>query len=147
MSKYLLTLFVAGIVALGLAFMALLSSASSGPAAFANATCEEDWDDIGDDEDQPGEVDDADCGPDGLPIRDDDDDDSDDGPSDDLPLSGSTYDRAVQAALAHTGGGTVTDFESGDDGAAYGVEIRLSNGREVEVNLDANFNVIRVEDD
>ena len=66
---------------------------------------------------------------------------------DDQPLTGSTYDRAVEAALEHTGGGEVTETEAGDDGAAYGVEIRLPDGRQVEVNLDENFNVIGQEDD
>ena len=66
---------------------------------------------------------------------------------DDQPLTGSTYDRAVAAALEHTGGGTVTETEAGDDGAAYGVEVLLPDGRQVEVNLDENFNVIGQEDD
>ena len=34
------------------------------------------------------------------------------------------------------------ESEAGDDGAAYGVEIRLEDGRVVEVSLDANFNVL-----
>ena len=58
------------------------------------------------------------------------------------PLTGSTLDQARAAALEHTGGGTVTETETGDDGAAYGVEIRLDDGSQVEVNLDENFNVI-----
>ena len=66
---------------------------------------------------------------------------------DDQPLTGSTYDRAVAAALEHTGGGEVTETEAGDDGAAYSVEIRLADGRQVEVNLDEDFNVIGQEDD
>jgi uncharacterized membrane protein YkoI len=61
---------------------------------------------------------------------------------DDRPLTGSALDRATSAALAHTGGGTVIESEVGDDGAAYGVEIRLDDGRVVEVALDANFEVI-----
>ena len=61
---------------------------------------------------------------------------------DDRPLTGSTLGRAVAAALAETGGGTVTETEAGDDGATYGVEIRLKDGRQVEVDLDANFEVI-----
>ena len=60
---------------------------------------------------------------------------------DDQPLSGSTLERAAAAALEHTGGGTVVETEVGDDGAAYGVEIRLDDGSVVEVNLDENFNV------
>jgi uncharacterized membrane protein len=66
---------------------------------------------------------------------------------DDQPLTGTTYDRAVEAALEHTGGGTVTETEAGDDGAAYGVEVRLPDGRQVEVNLDEDFNVIGQEND
>jgi uncharacterized membrane protein YkoI len=62
---------------------------------------------------------------------------------DDKPLTGTARDKAVAAALEHTGGGTVTETEVGDDGAAYGVEIRLANGKQVEVELDQNFHVIR----
>ena len=65
----------------------------------------------------------------------------------DTPLSGSDLDAAVAAALEHTGGGKVTETEVGDDGAAYGVEIRLEDGSQVEVNLDENFTVIGSEDD
>lgn len=66
---------------------------------------------------------------------------------DDEPLTGSTLDRAVDAALEETGGGTVVETEAGDDGAAYGVEVRLDDGRQVEVNLDENFAVIGHEAD
>ena len=59
----------------------------------------------------------------------------------DEPLSGTNLDRATQAALEHTGGGTVIETEVGDDGAAYGVEVRLDDGSVVEVQLDENFNV------
>ena len=61
------------------------------------------------------------------------------GNGEDQPLTGDTYDRAVAAALEHTGGGEVTETEIGDDGAAYEVEVRLSDGSQVEVNLDADF--------
>ena len=61
---------------------------------------------------------------------------------DDKPLTGSALDKASAAALKHTGGGTVVETEVGDDGAAYGVEIRRADGSQVEVSLDANFNVI-----
>jgi uncharacterized membrane protein YkoI len=60
---------------------------------------------------------------------------------DEEPLTGSTRDRAVDAALEETGGGTVIETEAGDDGAAYSVEIRLDDGRQVEVNLDQDFAV------
>lgn len=66
---------------------------------------------------------------------------------DDEPLTGETRDRAVAAALEETGGGTVTETEAGDDGAAYGVEVRLDDGRQVEVELDEDFGVIGREAD
>jgi hypothetical protein len=66
---------------------------------------------------------------------------------DDKPLTGSALDQATAAALDHTGGGTVIETEAGDDGAAYGVEVRLDDGRVVEVELDENFRVIGQEND
>ena len=65
----------------------------------------------------------------------------------DTPLTGSAWDRATAAALAHVGGGTVLDTEVGDGGAAYGVEIRLRDGSAVEVTLDERFHVIATEID
>jgi uncharacterized membrane protein YkoI len=65
----------------------------------------------------------------------------------DQELTGTVRERAVAAALAATGGGTVLETEAGDDGAAYGVEIRLADGRQVEVNLDAGFEVVGQEPD
>lgn len=65
----------------------------------------------------------------------------------DAPLVGTDLERASQAALEHTGGGSVIESEVGDDGAAYGIEIRLDDGSVVEVNLDADFNVIGSEAD
>lgn len=69
------------------------------------------------------------------------------GGDDDEPITGDAYDKAVEAALAHTGGGTVTETEMGDDGAAYSVEVRLEDGSQVEVNLDSDFRVIGDEPD
>jgi hypothetical protein len=66
---------------------------------------------------------------------------------DDAPLTGSDLERATAAALDHTGGGTVIESEVGDDGAAYGIEIRLDDGRVVEVSLDENFRVVGEETD
>ncbi len=66
---------------------------------------------------------------------------------DDQPLTGETYDRATAAALEHTKGGKVTETEMGDDGAAYGVEVLLDMGRQVEVNLDRDFKVTGQEED
>ena len=65
----------------------------------------------------------------------------------DPPLTGSTREQAIAAALAHVGGGTVLSTEVGDDGAAYGVEIRLGDGSSVDVKLDEGFHVVKAETD
>jgi hypothetical protein len=67
----------------------------------------------------------------------------------DKPLTGTTLDKATAAALAHAGGGIVTETEVGDEGAAYSVEIRRDGGTEIEVNLDEDFRVVgqEVDDD
>lgn len=66
---------------------------------------------------------------------------------DDSPLTGSALAKAKAAALAYTGGGTLVETEVGDDGSAYSVEVRLADGRQVEVTLDASFSVIGTETD
>ena len=66
---------------------------------------------------------------------------------DEAPLSGDAKTKAVEAALAHVGGGTVLETEAGDDGAAYGVEIRRADGSVVEVQLDESFAVTGSEGD
>ena len=68
---------------------------------------------------------------------------------DDRPLTGAALEKATVAALAHTGGGTVVETEVGDDGAAYGVEVRLADGQVVEVSLDSSYAVMgqEVDDD
>jgi hypothetical protein len=58
------------------------------------------------------------------------------------PITGTALERASEAALAHTGGGRVTDTEAGDEEGAYEVEVTLADGREVDVHLDASFNVL-----
>jgi hypothetical protein len=65
-----------------------------------------------------------------------------DGGPDGGPLTGPTQQRAVDAALEATGGGTVTEAEFADDGGTYSVEVRLGNGSHVEVKLDEHFNVL-----
>ena len=69
------------------------------------------------------------------------------GGDDDKPLTGSAYQRATRAALDHLGSGSVVETEVGDDGAAYGVEIRTSDGSVVEVSLDSDFEVVGTEQD
>ncbi len=69
------------------------------------------------------------------------------GSGDEQPLRGSTLDRATAVALKHAGGGKVTETETGDDGAAYSVEIRRADGTQIEVNMDSSFKVIGQEAD
>jgi uncharacterized membrane protein YkoI len=66
---------------------------------------------------------------------------------DDAQLTGESRDKAIAAARAHVGEGEVTDTEVGDDGAAYGVEIRKPDGMQVEVNLDKDYKVTGTEAD
>jgi hypothetical protein len=60
----------------------------------------------------------------------------------DQPITGAALERASAAALAHTGGGTVTDSEAGDEEGAYEIEVTLADGTQVDVHLDDAFNVI-----
>jgi hypothetical protein len=69
------------------------------------------------------------------------------GGDDDRPISGEARDKCIAAALAEHPGGTVTETEVGDDGAAYGVEVRLEDGSQVEVHLNENCQVIGQEAD
>ena len=58
------------------------------------------------------------------------------------PISGAALTDASRAALAHTGGGKVTDTEVGDEESLYEVEITLEDGSQVDVQLDGGFNVV-----
>ena len=69
------------------------------------------------------------------------------GSGDDQPVSGPAADRATAAALKAAGGGEVLEVEAGDDGAAYGVEVRKADGSVVEIQLDGDFNVTGEEAD
>jgi uncharacterized membrane protein YkoI len=63
----------------------------------------------------------------------------------DIPITGSALEKASAAALKHIGKGRVTDTEVGDEEGYYEVEISLDNGKEVDVHLDENFNVLSEE--
>ena len=58
------------------------------------------------------------------------------------PITGTALDQATDAALEHTGGGTVTGTEVGDEEGFYEVEVVLDNGSQVDVHLDEAFNII-----
>ncbi len=63
------------------------------------------------------------------------------------PITGEALDKASAAALAHTGGGRVTETEQGDEESFYEVEVTLPDGRQVDVQLDKGFKVVGSESD
>lgn len=63
------------------------------------------------------------------------------------PITGAALAKAEAAALAHTGGGEVTDTEVDDEESRYEVEVTLANGDQVDVQLDDDFRVVGSEDD
>jgi hypothetical protein len=60
----------------------------------------------------------------------------------DTPITGGALEKAEAAALAHTGGGTVTETEAGDEESRYEVEVSMPDGREIDVQLDNDFKVV-----
>ncbi len=99
----------------------------------------------GDDESEDAAADAADDKADGD--ADDQADDDTDG-DEDTALTGATLEKATAAALAETGGGKVTEADtSGDEGAAYDVEVTMDDGTEVDVHLDKSFAVVAETDE
>jgi uncharacterized membrane protein YkoI len=60
----------------------------------------------------------------------------------DKAITGTALDKAKAAALAHTGGGKVTETEAGDEEGAYEVEVTMPDGSQVDVHLDKSFDVL-----
>ncbi len=75
------------------------------------------------------------------------DDETEEDEGAEVPITGSALEKASAAALAYMGEGTVTDTEAGDEEGFYEVEVTLNDGREADVHLDENFNVLTVEID
>jgi hypothetical protein len=61
--------------------------------------------------------------------------------------AGGGVSRATEVALAETGGGRVTETETGDDGSFYEVEVILDDGRCVDVQIDESFTVVSARPD
>ncbi len=57
-------------------------------------------------------------------------------------ITGAALEQASAAALAHTGGGRVTETEAGDEDGYYEVEVMLEDGSSVDVHLDRSFSVL-----
>jgi uncharacterized membrane protein YkoI len=62
-------------------------------------------------------------------------------------ISGAALARASAAALDHTGGGWVTETETGDEESYYEVEVTRDDGSQVDVQLDRDFKVVGSEGD
>jgi hypothetical protein len=69
------------------------------------------------------------------------------GDDSEAPIVGTALDRASAAALAHTGGGEVSETEIGDEESYYEVEVTLDDGSQVDVQLDRDFNLVGGEAD
>ena len=75
-----------------------------------------------------------------------DDDNNNSTDPDDAPISDTERSSAEDAAIEAAGGGTVTDLDRSDDNDhAWEVEVTLADGSEVDVELDADFGVVRVD--
>ena len=56
--------------------------------------------------------------------------------------TGDNVEKAKSAALDHTGGGTVTETEVGDEEGYYEIEVTRDDGSQADVHLDRDFNVL-----
>ena len=63
------------------------------------------------------------------------------------PITGDALVKASAAALEYTGGGSVTETEIGDEESYYEVEVTLSDGSQIDVQLDESFAVVGAEAD
>jgi uncharacterized membrane protein YkoI len=69
------------------------------------------------------------------------------GDDNEAPIQGSALDKASKVALEETGGGTVTETETGDEESYYEVEVTLDNGDQVDVQVNRDFDVVGSEND
>jgi uncharacterized membrane protein YkoI len=69
------------------------------------------------------------------------------GAAEEEPITGPALERATAAALAHLGEGEVTQTEVGDEESYYEVEVQLPDGRQVDVQLDEEFQVVGTDGD
>lgn len=63
-------------------------------------------------------------------------------------ITGRQADRAIQAALEATGGGTANAVErDSENGAYWEVEVRTPDGRVVDIRLSRDYSVVVIEGD
>jgi uncharacterized membrane protein YkoI len=65
----------------------------------------------------------------------------------DKPIAGAALEKAKTAALAHTGGGSVTETEVGDEEGYYEVEVTRADGSQVDVHLTRDYRILGGEAD
>jgi hypothetical protein len=66
----------------------------------------------------------------------------------DVTVQGPEADRATEAALQATGGGTANSVErDSENGATWEVEVTREDGTTVDVRLDENYAVVVIEGD
>lgn len=65
----------------------------------------------------------------------------------DEAITGAALDKASAAALEHVGEGEVSDTEVGDEESLYEVEVTRDDGSQIDVQLDAGFNVVGDEEE
>jgi uncharacterized membrane protein YkoI len=75
----------------------------------------------------------------------DDEEDEAEGP--DVAIEGDALQEASDVALDYVGEGEVTDTEVGDEESYYEIEVTKDDGSQVDVQLDADFNVVGSEDE
>ena len=69
------------------------------------------------------------------------------GDDNEAPIKGAALEKASAAALEETGGGTVTETETGDEESYYEVEVTLDDGTMTDVQVNRDFEVVGSEDD
>ena len=69
------------------------------------------------------------------------------GDDNEAPIRGAALDKASEVALEHTGGGTVTETETGDEESYYEVEVTLDDGTMTDVQVNRDFEVVGSESD
>lgn len=62
-------------------------------------------------------------------------------------ITGEALERASSAALAIVGEGSVTETEIGDEESLYEVEVTRPDGSQIDVQLDASFNLVETSPD
>lgn len=65
----------------------------------------------------------------------------------DMPIVGDALIAASNVALEFTGAGTVTETEIEDEDSYYEVEVTMPDGKQIDVQLDEEFNVVGSEAD